>query len=56
MKRISFGTIFLTAAIIIFLARSRDIASSIILMLASLYQIIDIIKEWKVVQGGGKEN
>lgn len=50
MKRLRFSELFLLAAAVIFMV-SRNIYTSIILMLASVYMMIDVIpklwKEWR---------
>lgn len=50
MKRLRFSDLFLLAAVIIF-AASRNIYTSIILMFASVYMLIDVVpkfwREWK---------
>lgn len=43
MKRIKFETVFLAAAVVIFIASKRSALSSILLMLASAYMIFDVI-------------
>lgn len=48
MKRVRFSELFLFAAIVIFIAAGRNIYSSILLMLASAYMIIDVLpKLWR---------
>lgn len=57
MKRLRFSELFLLAAVIIF-AASRNIYTSIILMLASVYMLIDVIpklwREWKELREDAK--
>ena len=43
MKRIKFETVFLAAAVVIFIASKRSALSSILLMLASAYMIFDVL-------------
>ena len=43
MKRIKFETVFLAAAVVIFIASKRSALSSILLMLASAYMIFDVV-------------
>ena len=43
MKRVRFSELFLFAAIVIFIAAGRNVYSSILLMLASVYMIIDVL-------------
>ncbi len=50
MKRENFGEVFLLAAVVIFIAAGRNLWSSIILMLASLYVLCDVISSiWKEI-------
>lgn len=50
MKRENFGEMFLLAAVVIFIAAGRNLWSSIILMLASLYVLCDVISSiWKEI-------
>jgi hypothetical protein len=55
MKRENFSVIFLTVAIIIFIGRNQDIYSSIILILASVFLLLDVIpKLWKEIKKNAK--
>ncbi len=47
MKRERFSGIFLLTAFIIFLASNRNLYSSILLMCAAVYRIIDLIEHRK---------
>lgn len=47
MKRIRFSELFLFAAIVIFFGSGKNIYSSVLLMLASAYMMIDIASELK---------
>ena len=50
MKRKKFRTMLLLAAIIVFFALGRNMWASIILMLVSLYVIIEVLADiWKEV-------
>ena len=51
MKREKFSEIFLIVAIIIFVGRKHDIYSSVMLILASIFMLIDVIpKLWKEIK------
>lgn len=51
MKRIRFSEVFLVAAIIIYAAARRNAYASVILIMASIYMLVDVAykirKEWK---------
>ena len=51
MKRIRFSEVFLVAAIIIYAASRHNAYSSVILIMASIYMLVDVAykirKEWK---------
>lgn len=48
MKRIKFREIFLLFAVVSFIASDRNIYSTILLILASVYLLIDVVpKLWK---------
>ena len=47
MKRIKFSDLFLLAAVIIFFASQKNIWSSVLLLLASLYEIYSVIIKLK---------
>ena len=48
MKRFRFSELFWISAVIIFIAAGRDIYSSIIMTLASVYLAVDVISElWR---------
>ena len=51
MKRYSFGTLFLIVAVVLFIALEKNVVSSIILMLASLYLICEVIPQiWRLIK------
>lgn len=52
MKRVRFSELFLLAAIIIFVASERNIYSSVLLVFASVYMIVDIVAKLR----GGKDD
>lgn len=55
MKSMNFAKIFLLAAVVIYLASGRGIFGSIILILASLFYLVELIsKIWKVKGKDGK--
>ena len=47
MKRIRFSELFLFATIVIFFGSGKNIYSSVLLMLASVYMMIDVASELK---------
>ena len=51
MKRLKFGDYFLLAAVIMWIAAERNAYSSILLILASAFEIVTVVpqlwKEWK---------
>lgn len=48
MKRVRFSELFLFVAVVIFIASGRNVYSCVILMLASLYLLIDVVpKIWR---------
>ena len=51
MKRERFSGIFLLTVFIIFLASNRNLYSSILLMCAAVYRIIDIMERRKDIGG-----
>lgn len=51
MKRKKFGTLFLVAAVILFIALEKNVVSSVILMLASLYMLCEVIPQiWRFIK------
>ena len=54
MKRIKFETVFLAAAVVIFIAAKRSALSSILLMLASAYMIFDVVFEYAKERNNAK--
>lgn len=48
MKRVRFSELFLFVAVLVFIASGRNIYSSVFLMLASAYMLIDVVpKLWR---------
>lgn len=48
MKRVRFSELFLFVALLIFVASGRNMYSSVFLMLASAYMLIDVVpKIWR---------
>ncbi len=51
MKRVKFRELFLLFAVVSFVASDRDIYSTILLILSSVYLLMDVVpklwKEWK---------
>jgi hypothetical protein len=47
MKRIRFSELFLFVTIVIFFGSGKNIYSSVLLMLASVYMMIDVASELK---------
>ncbi len=55
MTNLNFHEMFLFAAIVIFIASDQDIYSSILLMCASAYMIVDLVpKLWKMRKSSEK--
>lgn len=47
MKRLRFSELFLLASVVIYIASEKGIFTSILLMLASVYMIIDTIRKYR---------
>ncbi len=47
MKRLRFSELFLLASLVIYIASEKGIFTSILLMLASVYMIIDAIQKYR---------
>ena len=48
MKRVKFSELFLFVSVVIFVVRDRDIYSSALLILASIYMLTEVVpKLWK---------
>ena len=48
MKRVRFSELFLLAAVVIFIASGRNMYSSVLLMFAAVYMMVDLgVRLWR---------